>query len=143
MSLEEFSYQFKFTVDGWANPELFSPGDAETATDGANTNRYIKVDEDKTVNFTWNVPMGNVLSNEKFANLELELFPNPTDDKWQIKARDVIENIEIFNVLGKSVLRIEPNRREVSIDGEYMNTGMYIAKVSTANGIDTIKLIKQ
>ena len=143
LSLEEYNYQFKFTVDGWTDQEGFTDGDPETHTDGGFTNRFIQVDGDKTKSFIWNIPQSFALSNERFTNLELELFPNPTDDKWQIKARDVIENIEIFNVLGKSVLRIEPNRRDVSIDGEYMNTGMYIAKVSTANGIDSIKLIKQ
>lgn len=51
LSLEEFAYQFKFTLDGWTDQESFSPGDPETHTDGGFTNRFIQMDGDKTMTY--------------------------------------------------------------------------------------------
>jgi hypothetical protein len=47
------------------------------------------------------------------------------------------------NILGKRVLSLAPNASEVKIDGSSLTTGLYFAQIKSANGISSIKLVKQ
>ena len=141
--LNEQAYQFKFTVGNWAAQELFSPGDPETATDGTFTNRYLKVDEAKTIDYTWDTPMGNVLSARTFELSEVKLYPNPTENQWQVTSKDDIEKVEVYNLLGKRVLSLTPRTRVATIVADKLNSGIYLAKIETASGTGAMKLIKK
>ena len=143
LSLEEYAYQFKFTVDGWTDQEAFSPGDPYTATDGTFTNRYIMVDGDKTVNYIWNNSQ-QTLSTESFDLGEaFNVFPNPTTSSWNIESNNqTINSIEVFDILGKQVAKVTPNTTGATIDASELNDGIYLAKIVSEAGSKTIKLIK-
>lgn len=83
------------------------------------------------------------LSVDAFDANSLKVFPNPTQSSWNIKSTQSITNIEVFNILGKKVLTLIPNSLEAIIDSSNLNTGLYIAKVSTAIGSQSIKLVKK
>ena len=142
LSLEEYSYQFKFTVDGWTDQENFTSGDPETHTDGGFTNRYIQVDRDMTKGFIWNIPQSFALSTNKYELSEVKLSPNPTRAKWQITSKDQIEKIEIFDLLGKKVHELFPKSRATTIDATNFMSGIYLTRVKTASGTGAMKLIK-
>ena len=74
----------------------------------------------------------------------LTVYPNPTRNSWNISTKNEIINlIEIFNVLGKSVISLRPNSITVNIDASNLATGMYFSKISTDSGTSTRKLIKK
>ncbi|HMC01214.1 MAG TPA: T9SS type A sorting domain-containing protein [Flavobacteriaceae bacterium] len=142
LPLDEKAFQFKFTMGAWDDQEFFTPGDIQTATDGANTNRYIQVDGDKTVSYVWEQP--EALGNSDFELATFKLFPNPTQDNWNIKSNNrEITSIQVYDVLGKSVKSIKPNAFEAVIDASTFTKGLYFAKIDSDSGSQILKLVKR
>lgn len=85
------------------------------------------------------------LSVSDFDSNQFSAFPNPTLDNWTIKASNYsIQNVEIFNTLGKLVKSVKANNTEVSINASELSSGIYFAKVYNENNQNnTIKLIKK
>ncbi len=90
--------------------------------------------------YFWNDP---TLSTEDFSIGTFNVFPNPTQNTWNINATQKVKTVEVFDVLGKQVMSLEPNLEEVIIDASTLNTGLYLAKITTNSGIKTIKLVKE
>ncbi len=81
---------------------------------------------------------------DDFGKNTFKVFPNPTQDSWTVKTQSAsISSIRVFDVLGKNVLSLSPNRNEATIDGTSLNKGLYFAQIETASGISSLKLIKQ
>jgi len=86
---------------------------------------------------------GTVLSTEEFTIDALKISPNPTNSLWSVKTvSQTITNITVFDILGKQVVNINPNAAEAVIDASNLRDGLYLAKISTENGSQTVKLIK-
>ena len=91
-----------------------------------------------------NMQYGSALSTKDFKITGLSMYPNPTQDSWNIKTQKVeMTAITVFDVLGKSVLSMTPKSSEVTIEARSLRTGLYFAKIETANGSQTVKLIKK
>lgn len=74
---------------------------------------------------------------------EISVFPNPSKDTWTINtSTQNITNITVFDILGKQVISINPDNTEAVIDASNLRDGLYLAKISTVNGSQTVKLIK-
>ncbi|MBP7400964.1 MAG: T9SS type A sorting domain-containing protein, partial [Chitinophagales bacterium] len=76
-------------------------------------------------------------------NIEIALFPNPVLESLQLRCSVVIESVEIYNAIGESFGNNKPLAFESSIDVQYLLPGMYIAKITTKQGITTSTFIKQ
>ena len=87
----------------------------------------------------------NTLGTDDFDSNQFSAYPNPTLDKWNVKAsNDNIQNVEIYNTLGRLVKEVSVNNDEASIDASDLSTGIYFAKIYDANGqFNTVKLIKK
>jgi hypothetical protein len=86
---------------------------------------------------------GTVLSTQEFTKEALKVSPNPTNSQWNVKTvNQNITNIIVFDILGKQVININPNGEEAVIDASNLKDGLYLAKISTVNGSQTVKLIK-
>ena len=83
---------------------------------------------------------GATLSIDKpeLANDQLSIYPNPTSDVLNIASGHNIQNVEMFDVLGKSVKRVSNSK---SIDVSDLKTGVYFVKVWTDNGQDAKKVV--
>ena len=69
-------------------------------------------------------------------------FVNPVSDNWMIKSEHVITEILIYNVLGQIIYNIKNTSNEVVVNTQNWNSGMYILKVSTDEGVVTKQVIK-
>jgi endonuclease I len=84
------------------------------------------------------------LSVSDFEQFTLKMFPNPVNDDDELT---IISNkeltAEVYDILGKkiTVQNITANQRNLNISG--LSKGVYIVKLSSANGSITKKLIKQ
>ena len=89
----------------------------------------------------------NVLSIGSQGSLDTDkviAFPNPTKDLLTISSKNKsIRNITLYNILGKEILELQPNILSTNIDISNFANGIYIAKILTSSGIDTIKLVKE
>tara|TARA_R110001632_G_scaffold19898_4_gene59832 strand:- start:9216 stop:10766 length:1551 start_codon:yes stop_codon:yes gene_type:complete len=82
-------------------------------------------------------------STNDFNLVELSAYPNPSSTDWNIKtSNSVITSVEVFNLLGKSVLSQKYNNTDVAISTEGLTSGIYLARVTTDLGTKSIKLIK-
>ena len=115
----------------------------------AGTTYYFKVDSydfaasaDGT--FTVKVWSSESLSVEDNSDVaEFKLYPNPVQDKLNLRAQDNIENVSIYNMLGQEVLRQTPNKNSSEVNMSALQTGSYFVKV-TINGVtETKQIIKR
>lgn len=70
-------------------------------------------------------------------------YPNPSNDAWTISSDGSnILQVTVYDALGKQVASISPLSNQAIIDATPLSSGTYFARVSTSEGVGTIKLIK-
>ncbi|HWR94812.1 MAG TPA: T9SS type A sorting domain-containing protein, partial [Flavobacterium sp.] len=102
---------------------------------------------------TYNLSMNRVTGDYKFDDglsvrdftaAGFRAYPNPTKNYWNItSANDAITSVQVYDMLGKSVMVLTPSSNEVSVNSSKLSKGIYFAKVSTATASSTVKLIKE
>lgn len=83
-----------------------------------------------------------VLSTNDFETAQFTVAPNPTKDVWTIESNNTIDTIEVFDILGKSVITLNPNNQNASIEASGLKTGIYLAKLYSNGGFKTVRLVK-
>ena len=85
-----------------------------------------------------------ILANEKFDdNTAFKIFPNPSNGIYTITA-DANTTVEIFDIVGKSILVQKNNIGQTILNLSQYTAGMYLAKITNQNNqTKTVKLIKQ
>lgn len=81
------------------------------------------------------------ISNYTFP--KFEVYPNPTQDLWNIKSStQILNSVNIFDAFGKQVLSLNPYSDVIQIDASTLNAGLYFARLESNFGFKTVKLIK-
>ncbi|MFK2821034.1 T9SS type A sorting domain-containing protein [Flavobacteriaceae sp. LMIT009] len=96
-------------------------------------------------NFTIKIWSSESLSEPELEKdvTEFRFYPNPVQDKLNLRAQDNIENISVYNMLGQEVMRQAPNKNSAEVNMSGLQTGSYFVKV-TINGItETKQIIKR
>lgn len=83
-----------------------------------------------------------VASTDEFEKTGFTVYPNPASQSWNIAFNGHAESIELTDMLGKVVARIPVVSNTVSIDASALSSGMYVARISSAAGSQTVKLVK-
>jgi hypothetical protein len=101
-----------------------------------------------TYNLKYNIitgayDFGTALAVKNFNAGSFKAYPNPTKSSWNISSNDDITSVKVFDVLGKSVYAKSASSKEVTVNAAELSKGIYFAKVSTANGTSTVKLVKE
>lgn len=79
------------------------------------------------------------LDTPDYSNKIFSVYPNPTNNVWNFTStNDVITSIQVIDVLGKIVV----TSTSTSVDASGLNSGIYFARVSSENGSQTLKLVK-
>jgi hypothetical protein len=71
---------------------------------------------------------------ENTALEELLIYPNPFDDVVQIKGKELITSIEIYNTHGHVLLTKMYNSQDIEIPTSALPSGIYMVKAQTQNG---------
>jgi hypothetical protein len=66
---------------------------------------------------------------EETAAFEIVLFPNPATDILNITSSETISEIEIVNVMGQVIRRIEVNSDNAVCDVEDLTSGVYVVRI--------------
>ncbi|NNL79155.1 MAG: T9SS type A sorting domain-containing protein, partial [Flavobacteriaceae bacterium] len=75
---------------------------------------------------------------------DVELFPNPVEEFLQIRTDFPIEEITIFDSLGKTVLKAEINGAEsIKLSLNPLNSGVYFVQIKTITGNFIEKILKR
>ena len=71
----------------------------------------------------------------------MSIYPNPTSGMLNVTSNEEIDSVEIFNSIGNSVISSKVSGNSSAIDMNNLPNGMYFVRVSTANGIETVKVV--
>ena len=83
-----------------------------------------------------------VLATDNFQFAGFEVNPNPTNDILNLKNSQNIDNVIVFDLLGKEVLTQKINATDSQIDISTLSSGMYLIKVKAGENSKIIKIIK-
>jgi len=82
------------------------------------------------------VGTGNQLNGGKIM-----VYPNPATDNVVVKSDFTITNIEVLNYIGQTVItRNNVSEKSVKVNVSELTTGVYFVKVTTVDGIKTVKI---
>jgi hypothetical protein len=88
------------------------------------------------VNITQNV----LATSETSGHNNMGIYPNPTWDYLNVKTQSKIVNLEVYDMTGRKI-NVELNDNK--IDVRNLQSGNYILKIETKEGIKTEKFIKK
>ena len=71
----------------------------------------------------------NVITGISEAEMQINIFPNPANDILNITSSEQISEIEIVNLLGQIVRRMEVNADNVVCDVEDLTSGVYVVRI--------------
>ena len=83
------------------------------------------------------------LSTEEFQKNDIKLFPNPIKGNTLTISTQKALQINIYDILGKQVLKSKINTTTNTIDVGQLRKGVYLIKLESDEGVITKKLIKQ
>ncbi len=131
-------------TDGSNYPDL--TGTSQNGVNGGGGNIFIDYGTyDVSFNRTtgaWAFTLKSLAVN-KFDAGSFKVYPNPAKTSWNILSNDDITSVQVYDILGKSVYAKTASSKEVSVNAAELSKGVYFAKVSTANGSSTVKLVKE
>lgn len=70
-------------------------------------------------------------------------YPNPTKNEVKLSANDEIKSVEVYNLLGQSVINKKLNMKEPKIDVSDLSKGVYIMKVTIGESLGSYKFVKE
>ncbi len=90
--------------------------------------------------FTGAVQDNTLGVNDFDINKGIVLYPNPTANWLNIKSSSVIKEVTIWSIQGQKVLGFE-NGNVIDVSG--LQSGMYITRIQTENGLQVSRFIKK
>lgn len=93
---------------------------------------------ESTLNFVVDETLS--LEDNSLNQNNISIFPNPAKNYISISSNQNIEEITLFDILGK---RIKSVRNTTTLDVSTLTNGIYLASIQTVSGTTTKKVIKQ
>jgi hypothetical protein len=129
---------------GWGGTE-FPAGTGSTAGDAPNipitAGTYDVAFNRLTGVYSFSAPTAGTQS---FAVTTFTVYPNPSQNSWNFtSSASNITNLQVIDVTGKVIYTAVPNALEASVEASGLTAGIYFARVSSANAVQTIKLIRK
>ncbi len=85
---------------------------------------------------------GIINGTEDFSASKFSVYPNPVKDMLNIKSTSSVDNILIYDILGKVVLQENPGKISPAINMSSLPSGSYLVKVTIGNSSKTVKVLK-
>lgn len=125
----------KILVDNEGNYLLF--GEARFGVLGGNDIFLVKYKK-------WNFPTAiDSLEEEVITNVELTIFPNPTQNNFSIIGLKENSNISILDITGKVIYNKTNSTASMTINSNNWAKGVYIVLVKNNSGNQIKKIVKQ
>ncbi len=86
---------------------------------------------------------GTVLSTKANEALTFNMYPNPANGTVTIDAKNTIDTVAIYNLLGQEVVVATPNEVQITLDIANLNSGVYLVKTTSQGKVATARLIKR
>lgn len=76
------------------------------------------------------------------VQLNVQLFPNPTNGKFTVRADQTINTIRVFDLNGRMVQALEPNNSQIEINLSELKNGFYFVKLVSEVAESTVRVVK-
>lgn len=76
------------------------------------------------------------------VNSNFNIYPNPVKNTLNVSAGVMVDQVSIFDLTGRQVLRATPKAESFSLDVSNLNKGMYLVSVKAGEQELTTKLVK-
>ena len=86
---------------------------------------------------------GQAINVEDISGRAFVLYPNPAGNQLFIKNAGSISSLEIINLVGKRMMRVENYSDLIKLDISSLPAGIYSVRVSQGDQVHVLKLIKQ
>ncbi|MEH6764416.1 MAG: T9SS type A sorting domain-containing protein [Aequorivita antarctica] len=83
-----------------------------------------------------------VIGTEDFSADKFSVYPNPVKDMLNIKSSTSVDNVTVYDLLGKVVLQENPGTISPAINMSNLASGSYLVKVTIGNSSKTVKVLK-
>ncbi len=78
-----------------------------------------------------------------FSQRKYNVYPNPFNSDFTITGEDLIKSIQLIDMTGRIVNDYQINSNSATINCSVLKSGPYLIKITTDEGIETLKLRKQ
>ena len=85
---------------------------------------------------------GNTLGVVALTESSFSVYPNPVQNTLNVSAGVSVDQISIFDLTGREVLRAAPNASAFSLDVANLNKGLYLVSLKAGDKEITTKLVK-
>ena len=83
-----------------------------------------------------------VLGNASFDLSQLNYYPNPVNDIFNVKYIKEIISVDVYDLTGRKVIEMKPNTLDVQVNMTNLSSAMYIVKLRSVDGITELKVYK-
>lgn len=88
------------------------------------------------------VAYSDLLSVSSFDADSFSVYPNPVKDVLNISTKTAVDNVTVYDVLGKVVLSQQPGVISPRVDMSGLASGAYMVQVTIGNATKTVKVLK-
>ncbi len=88
------------------------------------------------------LPLATVGTDE-FADNNFSYYPNPVEQRLNISSNGIVEDVQIFNMLGQEVIHVTPNTESPQINMSGLQAGAYMMKVNIEGASQSFRVIKK
>ena len=90
------------------------------------------------------VPLPDItVSTDAFTDSNFNYYPNPVEQKLNISSNGIVEDIQIFNMLGQKIIDLDPGIKNPQINMNKIQPGAYMMKVSVDDTTQSFRVIKK
>ncbi|MFT5216802.1 MAG: hypothetical protein ACI83H_001931 [Glaciecola sp.] len=69
-------------------------------------------------------------------------YPNPVNDEIIFEAKNIIQKITVYDILGQRIMQSTPKSIDGKMDLSELKSGVYLIQVSIENTIKTVRIVK-
>lgn len=88
------------------------------------------------------VLFNGIIGTEDFSAEKFSVYPNPVENMLNIKSVNVVDNVTVYDILGKVVLQENPGTISPAINMSHLPSGSYLVNVTIGNTSKTVKVLK-
>jgi len=78
-----------------------------------------------------------------FDFVKLTLYPNPVSTELNISAAKIIDEVQVYNILGQHVMTRKSNDSEITLDVTRLPSATYVIKVTVEGVVSTARFVKK
>jgi hypothetical protein len=83
---------------------------------------------------------GSVGLSTQATQSNTRVYPNPAKESFMISSEQALDEVELTDILGKTILHASPNEKELRISTEQLEKGLYLLRIRSGNVVETRKI---